>query len=706
MITQNGAARRYSTDVRTKNTSTVISASSLANRNPFRDNYSYSYSNSNRLFHQSRALSGRTEGLKDNSAADGDYASTSTSTSELSKDKNAHEIIHRLVTIAKPEMKLIIASAATLGLTSSITLLLPYACGQVLDVAILEASGQGTGTVSPYSVALGLFGLTGISGLGFYARSLMLNIAGNRIVSRMRRQLFASIVSQDAAFFDRARSGDLISRLVNDTYLMKSAVTTEAVAGLRAVVMSAGSTVLLFQTSPSLAVVSLLSIPPVFLGSRMLGQQIKSKQKEVQELHGRATTVAEETILGIRTVQQFVNEGYEHNRYSVAVNKAHNTEIDVGRSKAILDGAVHVAANGAILGTLGYGATLVLANEMTAGDLTGFLMYSLLMAGNISSLSSTYADMMKSFAAAGRTFEIIDRVPGIPSSFRQGALINNDDTTTTESYFSIEKLGDNHPMAIQFENVHFAYPQRKEISILGPNFNLTVNPGEVVAIVGGSGSGKSTVAAILTRLYNIDTDFDTDTDTDTNTARKKKGKVSIGGIDISDVNSACLRKTIGVVAQEPLLFAGSIADNIRYGRLDASEDEVARAAKAAHVLEFTDNLPLGMETQVGSRGLQLSGGQKQRVAIARMILKDPPIIVLDEATSSLDSESEYHVHQALRSIMKGRTVISIAHRLSTIQEADSIAVLKDGVITETGTFQELVAKENGAFQKLMQQQIQ
>ena len=250
----------------------------------------------------------------------------------------------------------------------------------------------------------------------------MLNIAGNRIVSRIRRQLFASILSQECAYFDEnstkssSKSGDLISRLSNDAWFIKSAMTTEAVSGLRGIVMSVGSTSLLFYTSPTLAMVSLLSLPPVFFAARMVGRTLKEKQKTVQELHGKATGVAEEVFGGFKTVQLFNAERLEYDRYATAINTAHDKEIQVGRIKAAFDGVIHVAANGAVLLVLGYGGTLVLANEMTAGDLTGFLMYSLLMAGNVSSLSGTYTEMMKSLAAAGRTFDVIDRVPKIPSS--------------------------------------------------------------------------------------------------------------------------------------------------------------------------------------------------------------------------------------------------------------------------------------------------
>ena len=444
---------------------------------------------------------------------------------------------------------------------------------------------------------------------------------------------------------DGAKRGDLISRLSNDSFFVRSAVTTEAVAGLRGVVMSAGSTGLLFYTSPSLAVVSLLSIPPVFVAARVVGRSLRRQQKRVQELHGNATDVAEEAIGGMRTVHLFNSERRELDRYSSAVTSAHDAEIDVGKTRAAFDGAVHVAANGAVLLVLGYGGTLVLGGEMSPGDLTGFLMYSLLMAGNVSGLSTTYAEVMKSLAAAGRVFEIMDRVPSIPSSLDNKSEC--EEVSSDEKATAIERRHHHEPKSIRFENVRFAYPQRADVPVL-TDFELDIKAGENMALVGGSGSGKSTVALLLSRLYDLDS-----------------GIIRVDGSDIMSMEPSALRSQIGVVSQDPLLFSGTIAENIWYGRPDATRTEVETAASRARVAEFTAGLPHGLDTRVGSRGTQLSGGQRQRVAIARVMLRDPPICVLDEATSALDARSEFHINQALKEMTQGRTVISIAHRLST-----------------------------------------
>ena len=434
-----------------------------------------------------------------------------------------------------------------------------------------------------------------------------------------------------------------------------------------------------------------------------------------------------------------------------------SSKVRAGYAQAWFDGTVHTAANAAILGVLGYGGTMVLSGSISAGDLASFLLYSMLVAGNISALSSTYADVMRAVGASGRVFAIIDRKPDMPSIMERTNVMNGsaeEEKSNVEKRESKTQADEVQPLSIDFSNVTFSYPLRPEMNILGPHFNLQVEEGEVLALVGGSGSGKSTVAALLTRLYDVD---------------NVGGAVSVGGMNIAELNPQELRESVGIVSQEPVLFATTIMENIRYGRLGATDEEVMVAAEAARVMEFATNFPEGLNTEVGSRGTQLSGGQKQRVAVARVILKDPPIVILDEATSALDAESEHHVQSAIAKIMDGRTVsffhskftffyfflfiffgmlfffflshsltvflssssflfpslflflplplplsppcsfaqvISIAHRLSTIRTADRIAVLKDGVVIEEGTFDNLSSKkEGGAFRDLMQRQL-
>jgi ABC-type multidrug transport system fused ATPase/permease subunit len=648
-------------------------------------------------------------------------------TKDAERDRNEDSTdttLRRMFEIARPEWKLIAGATATLGITSSVTLLLPYASGKVLDLAILESNTMGgaAGEFSPTLVAFGLFGLTAVAGAGVYIRSILLTTAGNRIVERVRRHVFASAISQDVAFFDKTKTGDLISRLSSDAQLIQSAVTTQAVSVVRGVVMSAGSAGLLFHASPKLALVSLCSLPPVFLGARYFGRILKEQQTQVQEKHAEATSLAEEVFQGVRTVRQFTAEEYETDRYSSLVKSAHGAAIRAGKAQAAFDATVHVAANGALLGVIGYGGTLVLAGELTAGDLTGFLMYSLLVAGNISGLSSTYTEIMKAAAASGRCFAIMDHVPSIPATFAYNVAETTSDTSVKLMVSGDERQNDSDivespkpntpkivkPMSIEFRNVNFSYPMRPDASILH-DFFLTIGAGEVVSIVGSSGSGKSTIASLLTRLYDVDEDEDRDnaasSEKDHCRSNSNTSGIFVNGTNIRDVDPKWLRHQIGIVPQEPLLFGGSIRDNIQYGDLTASMEQVEEAARMARVTDFAQRFSDGLDTMVGQRGTQLSGGQKQRVAIARTILKNPAIVIFDEATSALDAESEHHVQQAINTVMKGRTVLSIAHRMSTIRESDRIAVLQNGQIIEQGSFDELVSMDAGPFRDLMGRQL-
>jgi len=343
---------------------------------------------------------------------------------------------------------------------------------------------------------------------------------------------------------------------------------------------------------------------------------------------------------------------------------------------------------------------MVVQGSITPGDLAGFVMYSFLIAGNLSSLSSLYGDMVRAVAASNRIFDVLDRQPSIPSGLEQQQQDSSDEddplvpvtfTTATTNKNSESKNTDKlAPFSVEIKNLSFAYPTRPDVQVLN-DLNLSIHPGQVFALVGGSGSGKSTTASLLTRLYDANAEQD--------------GSIFLNEKDIRDYNVGDLRRHIGVVSQEPLLFQGSIMDNIRYGEWDdVSDDKVMEAADLAHVTTFAKTFPEGMNTMVGPRGTALSGGQKQRVALARVFVKNPSLVILDEATSALDAQSENLVQQAMESIKEGRTVLSIAHRLSTIRQADMIAVLDKGSIVQQGTFDEL-SSQPGPFLDLMKTQL-
>ena len=595
----------------------------------------------------------------------------------------SRDSLYRLVELSRREWKLVSLSAATLGVTSSVTLILPFASGQVIDYTISSPDNG----LSPMILAGGLFGLSAMAGAGVYLRSLWLARAGNRIVARLKQKLFASVLLQESAFLDEQTTGDLLSRLSADAQLVQSAVTHQAVAGLRGMVMTIGSASMLLYTSPTLAAVSCCTLPPIFIITRSVSRKLQTQQEEVQKLQGKAVSLAEEALSSVSTVKQFVAEDYETTRYQNAVAEAHSKALETAHMQAQLEAGAHVAGNGAVLCVLGYGGSLVLDGSITAGDLTGFVMYSLLMAGNLSGLTSLYGDMVRAVAASNRVFDILDREPSIKAALQEMDT-KADPLKTTKFQPTKMSYSNKAPLSVELLNVNFQYPSRSDVEVL-KNFSLSIDPGQVVALVGGSGSGKSTVASLLTRLYDVD----------------KPNSILINGQSINEYDPHELRRMIGIVSQEPAIFQGTIRDNIRYGEWDhVSDEQVEEAARLAHILDFAKDFPDGLDTVVGSRGSKLSGGQRQRLALARVLAKNPPLVILDEATSALDAQSEHLVQLAMDCVMSGRTVLSIAHRLSTIRHADVVCVVGNGSVVQTGTFEELSAGP-GPFRELMKTQL-
>lgn len=604
--------------------------------------------------------------------------------SETTNDNVPPTTFARLAEISRPEWPLLAKSVGTLSVTSSIVLIFPYAAGHVIDAA---GSGQG----DPLVMAGGLFGLVCMSGGGVYLRAKWLAEAGNRLVARLRQQTYSQLLVQEQDYF-RSGTGDLLSRLSTDAQLIQTALTVHVVSALRGFVVSAGSTGMLLTMSPTLTALSLATLPPIFILSRSMGRSLQKDQKEVQAVLGDAANLAEQALGGLATVKQYVAEEYEASRYRTSIANAHTKAIETAKRQAQLEGLTYVGANGAVLAVLGYGGTMVLQGSLSPGDLTSFVLYSFLLAGNLSSLTSLYADMIRAMAASERVLEILDRQPVIPPPARISPP--EDDSLKVIEWVEHYVKNEGHPStaksvnpaSISIENVSFAYSSRPEVAVL-KKMNLEVLPGQVIALVGSSGCGKSTVGKLLTRLHDIN-----------------EGRILINGVDVSTIAIEELRSQIAVVSQEPVLFKGTIRANIRYGNWKATDTEIERVAKLANVLEFSDHLPQGLETQVTST--TLSGGQRQRVAIARALVKDAPIVILDEATASLDAQSEYHVQQAMNEIFRQqKTVVSIAHRLSTIRHADTIAVLDAGRIVQQGAFKELAEQRKGEFWKLMQTQL-
>jgi ATP-binding cassette subfamily B protein len=423
---------------------------------------------------------------------------------------------------------------------------------------------------------------------------------------------------------------------------------------------------LLLVTSWRLTLVMLAIVPPIAIGSVILGRRISKLSRKAQDALARASEVAEETIAGVRTVQSFTREPAESARYTGAVWDAFALARRRVTVVAAFVGGMVLTGYGALACVLWFGGRLVVGGRMTVGELTAFTLYTVFVAFALSTLADLWSDLMRAGGASQRVFELLERTPELATG------------------------GDLRPDAIdgrvQLADVSFAYPARPEVVVLD-GIDLGLEPGTVTALVGPSGAGKSTLSALIPRLYD-----------------PIAGEVRLDGLDVRDYDLEWLRQQIGIVAQEPMLFSTTIEDNIRYGRADASRDEIEAAARAAHAHDFVVSLPDGYGTQVGERGIQLSGGQKQRVAIARALLKDPPILILDEATSSLDAESEALVRDALELLMRDRTSLVIAHRLSTVRNADRVVVLDGGRVLEAGTHDRLMGTD-GVYRRLVRHQL-
>ncbi|MDY7226879.1 ABC transporter ATP-binding protein [Hyalangium rubrum] len=548
-----------------------------------------------------------------------------------------------------------------LALGSGMGLLYPQAMRFIID----EALGERNRDLIDRA-ALVMLAILAVQAIAVALRYYLFTTAGERVVTRLRQDLFASLMSQEVGFFDERKTGELTNRLASDTTVLQNTVSANISMVLRNGAQALGGIAMLFYTSPVLTLVMLAVVPPVAVGAVAYGRRVRKLSKEVQDALAASNEVAEESLSGVRTVRAFAAEKQEVQRYRGAVGKAFELARGRIRQSATFMGVASFSGFTAAAAVLWYGGRLVVDGALTVGGLTSFLVYSLFVAFALGALTELWADFMRASGAAERVFELMDRKPSIPIT------------------------GGERPAAIQgrveLRDVRFSYPARSDVQVL-QGIDLTIQPGEVVAIVGPSGAGKSTIASMLTRLYD-----------------PQGGQVVLDGKDLKALDPEWLRQQIGIVAQEPLLFSSSIADNIRYGRAGASDAEVEAAARAANAHDFVSRFPEGYKTLVGERGVQLSGGQKQRVAIARAMLKDPRLLILDEATSALDAESEHLVQEALERLMKGRTTLIIAHRLSTVIGADRVMVLEGGRVVQSGSHSALMGQE-GLYRRLVERQF-
>ncbi len=506
--------------------------------------------------------------------------------------------------------------------------------------------------------------LSFLSVVSFFRIRIFVEIA-ERTLAALRKDTYLKLISLPIEFFANRRVGELNSRLSADLSQIQDTLTTTLAEILRQLISLCFGVFLLVWVSPKLALMNLCILPIIVVAAIIFGKFIRELSRQAQDKMAESNSIVQETLLGISNVKAFVNEYFEFNRYSNQMDSVVKLAVKGATFRGAFASFIIFCIFGAVIAVIWYGAALVSIHEMTVGDLTTYILYSMFVAGSMGSFPELYANIQRSLGASERILEILDEP--------QENL--NVKPTCKEVHKTITgKLSFNH--------VAFSYPSRPDIEIL-KDINFTANAGDKVAIVGPSGTGKSTIASLILQFYTAN-----------------KGEICYDDKPASDFELCDIRNQVAIVPQDVLLFGGTIRENIAYGKLEATEDEIIAAAKRANAHQFILNFPEGYDTIVGERGVKLSGGQRQRIAIARALLKDPAILILDEATSSLDSESERQVQDALEELMRGRTSIIIAHRLSTIVDADKIIVVENGIVSESGTHFELLQKESGLYQHL------
>jgi ATP-binding cassette subfamily B (MDR/TAP) protein 10 len=600
------------------------------------------------------------------------------------KERSMKQDFYRILDESKGETGRLAIGAWFLLLTAICNMLVPYFAGRMTDAISLTLQDREADAKREANEALyGLLTVGVVGGIFQTARSYLFNTASYKVVARLRNRLFTNILAQEVAFFDSVTSGSLISRLTADTALLKNVATQNLSMALRGLATAVIGLAFMFSTSYKLTLVVMAAFPPLIFVAMAQGRRLRVLSKETQTALAEATAVAEDSLGAIRTVRAFAREHDESTHFSRAVDKALGVEMRYGWSGALFNGAL-MAATTVVLGvTIWYGTLLAINGDMTVGQLNAFILYSINSAFGVALIAGTFVSIVQALGASTRVFELLDREskikldgvekPGLMLPTTKG----NDDANATKSLYGV---------SVTFTDVHFAYPSAPDRPVLR-GLSLEVPAGACVAIVGSSGAGKSTVGSLLMRYYE-----------------PTSGIVAVAGVPVWRIEHKHLHEVIGVVSQEPVLFARSIKDNAKFGAPGATDDEIWAAMSRANVAEFVRGLDKGLDTWVGERGIKLSGGQKQRIAIARAVLCNPQVLLLDEATSALDAESERLVNASLDAMMTGRTSIVIAHRLSTIQVADSVAVLEGGVVAEMGTHAELTAKK-GVYANLMAKQL-
>jgi subfamily B ATP-binding cassette protein MsbA len=556
----------------------------------------------------------------------------------------------RLLPRLRPYRGRLAVAAVCLLVAAAVGLIFPQVVRHLLDAAF-----QRHDRALLDRIALGLLALFALQGVMNFVQVFLLTSTTERIVAALRQDVFAHLVRLSPGFFTERRTGELTSRLSSDLTILQSLLSTWISEASRQVLFLVGGIVLLTLTHPQLTTTT-LSIVPIVVGAAFIfGRRLRRASTGVQDRIAEAMAGADEAFAQIRTVQSFRREDAEIARYGVHLGDVVSAAIARAKLRALFFGVVGFVAFGGVVAVLWEGGQLVLQGVLTPGALVSFLLYAITVAAAVGSLASLFGSYQEALGAATRIFELLDTQATVAAPERPRPLLR-------------PVRGD-----VRFRDVSFRYSP--ELPDVLSNVDLCIAPGEVVALVGPSGAGKTTIASLLPRFWDV-----------------TAGSVSLDGVDVRELSFDDLRGAIGIVPQEPALFSGTIRENIAFARPEASTDEeIVAAAKAAHAWEFIQRLQDGLDTKVGERGVKLSGGQRQRIAIARVFLANPAVVVLDEATSSLDSESERAIEAAMEDLLRGRSTLIIAHRLSTVRRADRVVVLEHGRILEQGTHDALIA---------------
>ena len=596
--------------------------------------------------------------------------------------------LRALLPFIAPYWRQVGAAALFLLLAALTTLVLPYAVRLLVDRGLALPSSVGVGErLVAIRDEFGWLFVNAVALAAFTAgRFYMVTWIGERVTTDLRQAVYAHVLRQSPQFFETLKTGEVLSRLTTDTTVIQNAVGSSVSMGLRNSVLFVGSLAMLIAASPGLMLTVAGVIALVVVPSMLIGRRVRRLSRASQDRIADTSGIAGEVLNAIPVVQSFTQEQAEAQRFHLANEAAFATSVRRTRVRALLTAFVIVGVFGSLLYGLQTGVQGVLSGRITAGQLSQIALYITLAASSVAVLAEVWGDMLRAAAATERLSELLTTLPHIADpAFAANAATAGLPNGAPPSFALRASEGESGAKAgglpVELRQVCFAYPSRPGRYAID-QLSMTIEAGQSVALVGPSGAGKSTVFQLLQRFYDV-----------------SAGRVAVGGIDVRELRLADLRGHIAVVPQEPVIFSGTILDNILYGRAGASMEEALAAARAAHVEEFIAHLPQRYDTFVGERGLRLSGGQRQRIAIARAILKDAPLLLLDEATSSLDAESERVVQLALQAAMRGRTTIVIAHRLATVQRAERIFVLDHGAMVDSGTHAELVARA-GLYRRL------